>query len=61
MSFQNLRPFTSYSLLVFAKTINGTFNSDKALNLTERTLGNNVLGAPFDLKVERKNSETYLR
>jgi hypothetical protein len=28
---------------------------------TERTLGNNVLSAPYDLKVERKYQETYLR
>ena len=31
------------------------------LNLTEKTLGNNAISAPWDLKVERKSHETILR
>ena len=58
---QDLRPFTVYSLLVFARNLNGSYNLDKALNLTGKTLDNGDLGAPYDLKVERKNQETYLR
>ena len=47
--------------MVFARNQNGTFNLEKPLNLTEKTLGDGDLGAPYDLKVERKNIETYIR